>query len=265
MPSKRPQREADELYGLPLEEFTPRRNALAARLRKEGKRAEADEVKALRKPTAAAWALNQLARQRPEDVKRLLAAGKALRKAHESLMKGGDRDALHDATAKERALVDELTRDATAVAGEAGTAASTTFDEHIRNTLHAAALDEDTAGELKSGRLLRERAPVGMFGAGTAAPTRKAPADKGRPEERPGKRDRERAAATARAAEKTARRTHERAVKARERAAQALRDAEARTDKARDALREAERDERQAAKALDRAARDAEAAEASLD
>jgi hypothetical protein len=186
-------------------------------------------------------------------------------------MKGGDRDALHDATAKERALVDELTRDATAVAGEAGTAASTSFDEHIRNTLHAAALDEDTAAELKAGRLLRERAAVGMFGAGTAAPPREAPADKGKPakkvkpDDSTVKRDRQRAAATARATEKTARRTHERAVKARERAAQALRDAEARTDKARDALREAERDERQAAQALDRAARDVEAAEASLE
>jgi hypothetical protein len=265
MPPKSAQREADELYGLPLEEFTPQRNALAQRLRKEGRREEADAVKALRKPTAAAWALNQLARRRPDDVKRLLAAGRNLRKAHQSLLKGGGRDAVQEATAQERALVDELARDASAVAGEAGTAASTSFDEHIRNTLHAAALDEDTAGELKAGRLLRERAAAAMFGGDVAGPAPKAPSRKGKPDDGARKRDLERAAAAARATEKTARRAHERSVKARERAAKALQDAEARAEKARAALRDAERDERQAAKALDHAVRDAETAEASLD
>lgn len=40
---------ADELYGLPLAGFTAARNELAARLRKEGYRAEAEAVKALAK------------------------------------------------------------------------------------------------------------------------------------------------------------------------------------------------------------------------
>src|SRR5256885_1710261 len=56
---------ADELYGLPLRDFTKARDDHARRLRKEGRREVADAVKALRKPTLPAWALNQLARRRP--------------------------------------------------------------------------------------------------------------------------------------------------------------------------------------------------------
>ena len=40
--------ETDGLYALPLEEFTAARNELARRLRREGRREQADEVAALR-------------------------------------------------------------------------------------------------------------------------------------------------------------------------------------------------------------------------
>ena len=69
---------ADELYDLPLAEFTKARTALEKKLRGDGKRDEAAEVKALRKPTAPAWALNQVARGRPKDVKKLLDASRAV-------------------------------------------------------------------------------------------------------------------------------------------------------------------------------------------
>ena len=111
---------ADELYGLPLAEFTKARDELARRLRKEGKGDEADAVKALRKPTAAAWALNQLSRQRPKDIKALLATGKRLRKAHEALIGGGDRSALQKASAEERELIDSLVRDTNGRRGARG-------------------------------------------------------------------------------------------------------------------------------------------------
>ena len=45
----------DQLYRLPLDQFTPARNALA---QAAGPRAA--EIKALEKPNAAAWAVNQL-------------------------------------------------------------------------------------------------------------------------------------------------------------------------------------------------------------
>ena len=49
----------DELYQLPLEEFTPARNALAKELG-DG------DIKKLEKPNVAAWAVNQLWWAAPE-------------------------------------------------------------------------------------------------------------------------------------------------------------------------------------------------------
>ena len=59
----------DRLYALPREEFTPQRDELAKRLREEGDRDGAAAVKALRKPTIAAWAVNQVQRDRPDEVR----------------------------------------------------------------------------------------------------------------------------------------------------------------------------------------------------
>src|SRR5918995_1419014 len=70
---------AEELYGLPPGEFTRARDERAKKLRKSGDREAADAVKALRKPTVAAWALDQLARQRGKELGRLLTAGEGLR------------------------------------------------------------------------------------------------------------------------------------------------------------------------------------------
>src|SRR3954452_17985688 len=62
--------DADNLYGLPLEQFVPERDALAKRLRAEKRRADADEIKALRKPSVAAWADNQAVRSQPKAARR---------------------------------------------------------------------------------------------------------------------------------------------------------------------------------------------------
>jgi hypothetical protein len=278
MQGKAGEKAADELYAAPLAEFTQRRDDLARRLRKDGLRDEADAVKALRKPSAAAWALNQLARRRPKDVERLLAAGKRLRKAHEALLSGRDRAALQRASAEERELIDRLTRDAAAVASEAGAATAAALDERIRDTLHAAALDEQTAADLAAGRLVREREAIGTFGAATAVPAstgktrradRRREADsKKAPAQR---KDLERALVSARADERKTQRARAAASKAAERArkeaaaaVERADEARKRSDEARAGLREAERQERDAAKAHDRAARALAAAEQKL-
>ena len=244
---------ADELYGLPLGDFTKRRNELAKQLRNDGKGADADAVKALRKPTAAAWALNQIARRRPKEIERLLATGKRLREAHEALYSGGDRTRLQKVSGEEREQVDKLTRDATAIAGEAGTAATANLDEQIRNTLHAAALDEETAGELSAGRLLRERAAVGMFG--TAPPESQARSKPASKPKRTAKLERELAAL--RKAQQKAEREHDAAAKAAERARSAATKAQQRAD-------EAARREQEAARNRERSARAVAAAEKKL-
>jgi hypothetical protein len=273
-----PASDGAELYRLPLGEFTRARDELARRLRKEGRRDEADAVKSLRKPTLAAWAVNQLAHRRRGAVKQLLDTGRRLRDAQGTLLSGGDRDALKRASAEERKLVDGLTRDATAIAGEARTAAGGDLAERIRNTLHAAALDEETAAALRDGRLTREREAVGLFGTALPAGGRatKAPAGKGArgekaPKAQPTDREALKVLAGARSAEQKARRNHARAAQVAERAERQLKEAQAkaeearrRADAARAAVRDARRSEKEASKAAERAGRDVAAAERRL-
>jgi hypothetical protein len=234
---------ADELYALAPGEFTGARDARVKELRKEGDREAAESVKALRKPTVAAWALNQLARQRSDDVDQLVAAGEELRAAQEELLGGGDRSAFQEAAAAERELVAKLSADAVALAGDAGERASG-LQEKMAGTLHAAALDEDTAEELRAGRLTREREAIGGFGAAApaAAPSRakrqtKSRAQKPEPAPKPSskptpKNDREAAErrqrlAAAKSDERHARRELEAATKAVEHAQERAEAAEA--------------------------------------
>src|SRR5215211_5150725 len=140
--------EADELYGLPDDEFTSERDALAKRLRGEKRRDEADAVKALRRPSVATGAINRAVREHGAD--ELLAAGDALREAHEALLSGGgDAAAVREAMARERDAVRELTRLAL------GDGASASTEEKVRETLHAASVDDDVRERLAAGRLER--------------------------------------------------------------------------------------------------------------
>ena len=154
---------AEELYALPPGEFTPARDARVKQLRADGEREAATAVKALRKPTVAAWALNQLSRSRRKELEALLSAGEGLRTAQEELLAGGDRAGFQEAAARERDLVAKLATEATALASEAGER-GTGLPEKVAATLHAAALDEETADELRTGRLVKEREAVGGFG-----------------------------------------------------------------------------------------------------
>src|SRR4051812_22683946 len=100
--------EIDRLYGLPLEEFVPERDAVAKRLRAAGDRAAADEVKRLPKPTRAAWAVNRATREHPDDLRALVSAGKALARAQKDLLAGANPAELRDAAGEARAAVERL-------------------------------------------------------------------------------------------------------------------------------------------------------------
>ena len=62
----------DELFTAVPTEFVARRDELVKQLRAERRRDEANEIKRLRRPTASVWALNQLAREHPDEVAELL-------------------------------------------------------------------------------------------------------------------------------------------------------------------------------------------------
>jgi hypothetical protein len=157
--------EADELYGLPDDEFTSARDALAKRLRGEKRREEADEVKALRRPSVAAGAINRAVREHGADD--VLAAGEALRAAHEALLSGdGDAAAVREATTREREAVRDFARLAL------GEGASPSTEDKVRATLHAASVDDDVRERLEAGRLEREAEagadPTAMLASGRA-------------------------------------------------------------------------------------------------
>ena len=73
--------EIDALFKLPLGEFTSARNELAVQLKKAGKRDDAAEVKALVKPSASAWVVNQIYWRHRGLFNRLIEAGDRMRRA----------------------------------------------------------------------------------------------------------------------------------------------------------------------------------------
>jgi hypothetical protein len=142
----------DALFRLPLAEFTGERNALAARLKKEGRRNDADRVKLLAKPSVSAWAVNQLYWDHREAFDELMASGKRLRPAQKLRLAGkvaGMRDSLD---ARRDALV-QLSDLAAELLHEAGSNPSPDTLRRVTTTLeamsaHALHSDGPTPGRL---------------------------------------------------------------------------------------------------------------------
>ena len=125
---------AVELYALPPEQFTAERNARAA--------AERDltaRLKALRKPTVAAWAVNLLAREGQLGDALELAA--ALREAQDDL----DAAELSRLSRQRRALVSALATQAVDLARERGVAGQAAAREDVQKTVNAAVMDAAAA------------------------------------------------------------------------------------------------------------------------
>ena len=243
----------DRLYGLPLEEFVAERDALAKRLRADKRREDADAVKALRKPSVAAWAVNQALRTQPEDQAALLEAGDALRAAQEDLLDGrGDAATARAATETERQAVGKLVTAARGLARDKGFLNDAVLDR-VRETLHAAATDDEARAEVEAARVSRERRPAAFgglegFAAPAAAPPKRKPAPSAKPKPKPKRSGgRRKAGAEERAAEERKRETAEREAERERKAAE--REAErARRREAQEALKEARAEERAAGK-----------------
>jgi PAS domain-containing protein len=229
---------ADRLYGLPFEDFVAERDATAKQLRKDGDKEAAAAVAKLPKPSQVAWVANQLGRAGADD---LLAAGDAIREAQ---LGGGGRDALREATAAQRAAVDDLLKEA-----EALRPLSRDLRDRLRALLLAIAGDEDVRAAFEAGRLVDEPEPGGAWPSGAfvapAEPRRAAPAKPGKRESSAARRKREeQERKAAERARKEAERKREEAERRRlERRLEAARDAaeeaKQRLDMARDAYERA--------------------------
>ncbi len=127
------------LYRGPLDDFVARRTALVRELRSSDKEA-ADTAGKLRKPPVSAWAIDQLAADRPALISGLLAAGADARDAQRNVAAGTvNRDDLRVATGRLRDAVEAATRAAIDVLTQAGHAASDETGRRIRTSLQAAA------------------------------------------------------------------------------------------------------------------------------
>jgi hypothetical protein len=148
---------ADELYALTLPEFTPARDARAKELKSADKDLSA-QVKALKKPSVAAWVVNVLVRHETEQVDQVLAVGVALREAQA----GMSGDELRALTRQRRQLTAAVTTQARTLAASLGTKVTQAVADQVEATLTAAMIDEDCAKAVRSGQLVTSLAATGV-------------------------------------------------------------------------------------------------------
>ncbi|HEU4568639.1 MAG TPA: hypothetical protein VFR99_11445 [Marmoricola sp.] len=174
---------ADGLYALPAEAFTEARNAAA---REAADRELSTRVKALRKPSTAAWAVNLLVRREAAQIDQVLALGESLRQAAES-MQGEELRAL---TRQRRQLTAALASAARALARESGVRLSQAVVDQVEGVLNAAMLDPLAADAVRSGLLVKAFTSTGVsrldvdevIAVPAATGTRATPVDRPRPD-----------------------------------------------------------------------------------
>lgn len=154
-----PTSEIDALFELSLAEFTTARNSLAARLKKEGRTGEAESVKAMPKPPATAWAVNQLYWRQPKEVERLLTIGEKVREAQSG--SAADLRVLLD---ERRKVVSELTKRAAAILRDAGHADSQDAMRRVTTNLESLASWGRSNAGAHAGRLTADLEPLGFDG-----------------------------------------------------------------------------------------------------
>jgi hypothetical protein len=225
-----------DLFALPPEEFTAARDELARSLRAAGEADEAKRVRGLRRPTVPAWAVNQLARQHPQELEELLETGAQLRLAQRRALSGSKGAGLRDATRTRRDHLDQLTELAADLLASSGR----NPDPHrsaVAATLEAASIDEEAAEAVRAGTLSKELPPPSGFG--DLSPLSVVPDIEEEQGEEPDEEARQRAEAEERL--RQARERVEEVVTAAREAEQEARDAREEADEAAEAVEQLER------------------------
>jgi molecular chaperone DnaK (HSP70) len=224
--------ELKRLHGLPLGEFTAARNALAKQLDKAGKKKEADEVKALVKPTPSAWVVNQLFARETGKMDRLLGAGERARAAQREAVAGAGAGKLRETMAAVRDVAEELRQKAAAILSEEGRAPSRAMLDRVATNLQALAFSPAAAQEASRGWLSRDLDPPGFeVFTGLKIPARVVNIESRRkpsaPEPEPPRTPEKKQAAKASKAEEAAERRRQAAEEKREAAERARKEREA--------------------------------------
>ena len=152
--------DVDALFKLPLEEFTAARNALAARLKKDGHQAEAGATKVLVKPSVSAWVVNQIYWRHRGLYDRLIEAGDRLRRKQAQLTS----DAARESANARREAVAALTAIAEGLLRGGHYNSSRDVLRRVTSTLEALSSYGSQPGAPVAGRLIDDVQPPG-FGA----------------------------------------------------------------------------------------------------
>ena len=181
----------DELYGLDPNDFVAGRNEMVRRLRRAGDRRLSTEMAKLRRPTPAAWAVNQLTRRHRGEVEELAGLGEVLRAAQDGALAGARADDLRQAGRARRDAVARLADLAGAILAERGGGGGPgAHAGEVAATLEAASLDAEAAAAVLAGRLsvaLRPPSGFGVFdppGVTTSTSSKPEPAPEPDPSER---------------------------------------------------------------------------------
>jgi len=140
---------ADALYALPHAEFIAARSDYVKAAKAEGERELAATIGKLRRPTAAAWLINQLAREQPGELARLADLGDRLRTAHHDV----DGAAIRELSRERQTVMGSLVAGAREVGRREGQPVSDSTVRELEDIFTAALADADAAGALASGRL----------------------------------------------------------------------------------------------------------------
>lgn len=162
-------REAEALYGLPASEYTKARNARAKELRPDEPELAAVVAK-LPKPSAAAAAVNRLARDEPSEIRALVQAGRRLREAQEAAVAGKSSADLQVALREHRDALERVQREARRLK------LSPAVLERVVATVRAASVEPSFQPLLERGLLAEELEASGFSldpGLVAAAPTRR--------------------------------------------------------------------------------------------
>ena len=151
----------EALFKLPLAEFTSARNVLAKKLKQQKRDREAEEVRALAKPSVSAWAVNQLYWQHGKDFGRLLNAGSHLAKEQAAQLAGKSAN-LRRAIDDRRQVLSYLLRLADNLLRNAGHPASPDTLRRIETTLEALSTSPAGLGAPPPGYLTVDLAPLGF-------------------------------------------------------------------------------------------------------
>lgn len=146
---------ADGLYAGPISGFVAARDAAA---RAAASKELGAQVKALRKPSTAAWAVNLLVRRESEQIDQVLGLAEALRVAASAM----DGEELRTLTRQRRQLTAALTATAAELVREYDVRLTAALADQVEGTLTAAMLDPVAAEVVRSGLVVTAFTSTGV-------------------------------------------------------------------------------------------------------